>query len=293
MNTNKSVFFPCAGFGTRMGDLGKALAKPLWPLFETTLLEAQIRYTKELGFSTFYINTHHNAESFKRKKIERETIISHEEDILGSGGCFIKLKKENPNLKELYIFNPDSFLVLSKSDWERFFLEAKTVDNLLIGIPCKESDSYNRLEVDNGLLKRIVPPAKEAPEITYSGFGKVNLNSGYLSKSREIENIGFFQSICDPELKNTRVFIPNSPFEFWDFGELDFYTENMFNLLNTESNLRSFLIDHDLLRPDYLGTNSYRSKTRNIINFTSSENLKGEKRGIYLELNGEILKAGS
>ena len=37
-----------AGFGTRMGPIGKALPKVLWPIFEEALLGIQIEYVNEL-----------------------------------------------------------------------------------------------------------------------------------------------------------------------------------------------------------------------------------------------------
>lgn len=55
-----------AGLGTRMGDIGKILPKPLWPLYEKSLLEIQIRYLKKKGISKIYINTHHHHDQIEK-----------------------------------------------------------------------------------------------------------------------------------------------------------------------------------------------------------------------------------
>ena len=48
-----------AGFGTRMGEIGKSLPKVLWPIFERSLLELQVEYAKSLGIQKIFINLHH------------------------------------------------------------------------------------------------------------------------------------------------------------------------------------------------------------------------------------------
>ena len=48
MRVDECLIFS-AGLGTRMGELGRILPKPAWPLFETTLLGAQIEFALELG----------------------------------------------------------------------------------------------------------------------------------------------------------------------------------------------------------------------------------------------------
>ena len=45
-----------AGYGTRMGIIGKELPKVLWPVYEKTLLELQVDYLKELGVKNIFLN---------------------------------------------------------------------------------------------------------------------------------------------------------------------------------------------------------------------------------------------
>jgi NDP-sugar pyrophosphorylase family protein len=105
----KNCFLPCAGFGTRMGSVGKVIPKPLWPLFDSTLLELQVTYARTLGAQRSFINTHHLSELFKDIINEEDLTDLYEKEILGSGGCFHNLKKNFPKVASINIFNPDSF----------------------------------------------------------------------------------------------------------------------------------------------------------------------------------------
>ncbi len=52
------AFILCAGYGTRMGEIGKVLPKLLWPVFEKKMLELQVLYARQLGCRKIYINSH-------------------------------------------------------------------------------------------------------------------------------------------------------------------------------------------------------------------------------------------
>ena len=79
-----------AGFGTRMGEIGKSLPKVLWPVFEKSLLELQVEYVKTLGIPKIFINLHHQKElileSVRNKAVFDEVIFLTEEEILDIGG---------------------------------------------------------------------------------------------------------------------------------------------------------------------------------------------------------------
>ena len=61
----KSAFLPSAGFGTRMGEVGQYLAKPLWPIFEKSLLELHLLRLNSIGINQVGINVHHLHEEVK------------------------------------------------------------------------------------------------------------------------------------------------------------------------------------------------------------------------------------
>lgn len=285
-----ACFFPCAGLGTRMGELGKLLPKPLWPFFETTLVGGQLAFAKELGFESFCINTHHQARKIDLwRSLQNEEIEAfYEETLLGSGGCFHNIKKRSKEIDNLYIFNPDSFLLMDRSDWDSFLEMARSTSQVLIAIPCNAEDSYNRLIIENNRLKEIVPPSEGAPPITYSGFGKVSLSSLDASEGAS----GFFKTVAIPGERGPKIFQPKKPFEFWDFGTKESYKENISKLLTGEGSLlgdfirRSKILDSEA---SPLSSDSYKSSYPSVINFTGDE--LGEKSpGIYLKVEEEVRK---
>ena len=75
-----SFFTLSAGLGSRMGDIGSILPKPLWPVFEKTLLELQFDFYQWLGIEKNFINTHFQApkihDFIKRKKLMRKFYMS-------------------------------------------------------------------------------------------------------------------------------------------------------------------------------------------------------------------------
>ena len=147
----KWAFLPCAGLGTRMGPVGKKIPKPLFPLFDKNLLELQIEYCKRLGFVHFIINIHHNVKLFRswlNSKSLEHIIVLEEETLLGDGGSFHNIKKNYPEIDEVFVFNPDSFLILTPEKWRHFFKEAHDWEHYLITIPCNEHDLYNRFVID-------------------------------------------------------------------------------------------------------------------------------------------------
>ncbi len=278
----KVAFIPCAGFGSRMGPIGKSIPKPLWPLFGKTLLEHQINYCRELGFSHFVINAHHLKDQFiefeeqiKLKEGEKLSILV-EDPLLGNGGSFHNIKKSFPDIEEVFVFNPDSFLMMSPKDWSKFFNEAELKTNLLITIPCKEEDQYNRFVVDkkNCLLEIRPPSAGNAPNLTYAGFGKVNLEAFPYVKGAS----SFFETVADP--KTEKVFTYEvEDYEYWDLGTLDLYRKVVSTLhSNKNTRLYSFLKNYDSSDTDF---SSYNAEKNGCFNFTQ-ERLSCEERGIFI-----------
>lgn len=280
MNT-KSVFFPCAGKGTRMGEQGKHLPKPLWPLFEKTLLEVQRLYATELGYSNFLINTHHLSQMFSKPALgESGSFKVYEEgELLGSGGCFHNLKAHGES-GDLAIFNPDSFLILSQGDWETFESLCSKFEQVLIAVPCGAKDPYNRLVVENGMLIKIAPPSENAPMWTYSGFGKINLDGLHKSSG----NSGFFDTVAKLNDEALTVFKPVESFEFWDFGTIENYVFNIKKLTTDQSSkLAKFLIRTEVMKQSELSPNSYGSKHPGQFNFSGGE-ISETAPGIYFDI---------
>ncbi len=100
-----------AGLGTRLRPITEGRPKPLMPFFGPTLLDLSLWRCREAGLRAVAVNTHHLAEKIRNSLKEQkdwfeELHISHEPEILGTGGAIIPLK---PWLKDshLLIYNAD------------------------------------------------------------------------------------------------------------------------------------------------------------------------------------------
>ncbi|MCO4794028.1 MAG: NTP transferase domain-containing protein, partial [Bacteriovoracaceae bacterium] len=180
MNINQA-FVLAAGYGTRMGEVGKHLPKPLWPIFETTLLGLQIHYIKSLGIEKIIVNIHHKHEKMKDYLAKNfpEVLTSYEENLLGSGGGVYKIINDGLIDLEspLALFNSDSFLMIEKKDWEglaQATYEREVSTGVFLSKISKDSH-YNNVTFDkNGLMLSIESGKKTRSEnYTYSGFGVV------------------------------------------------------------------------------------------------------------------------
>ena len=87
-----------AGFGTRMGEIGKHLPKVMWPVFEKTLLELQVSYARSLGIKNIYINLHYMGETIEKfckekSSFEGVQLLWEKPEILDIGGAIHQLAR--------------------------------------------------------------------------------------------------------------------------------------------------------------------------------------------------------
>ncbi len=275
------AFIPCAGLGTRMGDVGKEIPKPLFYFFEKTLLDHQITFCKSLGFENFIINTHHQWKMFNKwEALAKCNVINlFEKQLLGNGGSFHNIKRHHPEIEDVYIFNPDTFLLEDDFFWNDFFRQAHLHQHVLISVPCNKKDKYNRLELDNNdQLMDIVPPALNSPRVTYAGFGKVSLKEippceGYSS---------FFKTVVVPKVHDIKVIKLENNSNFWDLGTLELYKNLIISMQSMgNSSLYKFLLETGGIEPTNMREQGYRSDILNVYNFGSKENAVESEPGIY------------
>ncbi len=102
-----AVMVFAAGRGTRMGSLTENCPKPMIPVAGKPLLDHALDMTQ--GISTRVINTHYLAEQIDEHLIGRDVTVSHEDDLLDTGGGLVKalpLLNANP----VFTLNSDAIL---------------------------------------------------------------------------------------------------------------------------------------------------------------------------------------
>ncbi|TNF31189.1 MAG: hypothetical protein EP319_02805 [Deltaproteobacteria bacterium] len=221
----EQAFILSAGRGTRMGELGKLWPKPLWNIFETNLLGLQIEYVKSLGIQSICVNTHHQHEHVSNYIQSKHPNIklSHEEQLLGSGGGVHKLLNDQmvERDKPLGVFNSDSYLFESIESWNELLSEGlrKKSSASLFMSSITHDDSYNAVLYDeSGKMQSIEAEKKSLKNPhTYSGFGIV---FPYLLEKCEGVS-SFFSTVAD--YKNKNVYCRESREELIDFGTVEIY----------------------------------------------------------------------
>ena len=264
-----------AGKGTRMGEIGKFLPKPMWPIFNKTLLELQLKYCQELGVKKIFINTHYLAECIRsfilNNKLSVEVIELYEPVLLDSGGAIHNFAQHpDVNYKgNVILINADQFLLFSKEQIHNALSKLENNRACLFGIRVEAKSSYNELKLENSQLKSIDKSDGTKEYVTYSGLGLLKLDG--LKKIPGISR--FFETVAD--FKNEPIFISvPTNYEYWDFGTAKIYHENILKIselvtLNQKNMLIEFLTKHKAL-----GENTFK--------FCSVENksidLEGKER---------------
>lgn len=281
-----------AGFGTRMGPIGKILPKPLWPLFEKKLIELQITFAKSLGVERIYVNGHHCHAQLKEyidlfnQKNSTKIIYLYEPVLLGSGGGVHNLARLEKYQGVLLYLASDQFYFF---DREYFELAKNLIYNngaVLFGLNVNKSELYNRLIIENNLLKGIEGPDSSS-KVTFSGIGLINLE-----KLKPQEGISsFFDSVAN--FKDQRIYIitPKNA-EYWDFGTSENYFNSCFRLLVEKNGRFLEFCKKENVFGSYRNSDSYgKGGSKNLINLSKKrvENPNAEK-AIVLDLKNDFLE---
>ncbi len=142
-----------AGFGTRMGEIGKHLPKVLWPFFETTLLELQINFAKSLNIKNIFVNVHFQSEQIiayltSKNLIPKENIL-FEKEILDVGGAIYNLANQ-PKINysgKLLVLNSDLFYYFDQAFIEKIAAADFRVKLLTVDVP--SNMQYNETVFNN------------------------------------------------------------------------------------------------------------------------------------------------
>lgn len=219
-----------AGYGTRMGELGQLLPKPLWPIFNKRMLELQVEVARSYGVEKIYINTHHLAHEIEEfiAETKLDVAILHEKKLLGSGGAIHNLASlEEVNYQgNLLIINSDQFYLFDEYSRDEFLVDSE-YDVRLVAINVNKAEKYNSLILNERKLKSISKEKEHKEDyITYSGISLINLSK--IKPVRGYSN--FFESVADYKSLNVEVLNPLEQ-EYWDFGTKELYSLNIRKLL--------------------------------------------------------------
>lgn len=272
----KSCLITAAGLGTRMGDIGKKIPKPLWPIFDKNLLDLQIEYARNLGVENIYINTHHHKDKIKKWALDKDVTILEEDLLLGSGGCIHNLKNTiKEDIGTILIINSDQFYFIEKDFINTAYrmMIKDGINSHLIGIEVDKSEKYNETCLVNNYLDDIKKPSGESNYITYSGVGLINIDKIKYVPGES----SFFKSVCDYKKDKVRVTTPLNR-EYWDFGTKDKYIENVFKLLEDKDNeMYKFLVSVEAIPKEIIELDS----VPNIIEMYSGELILSKKENQY------------
>jgi mannose-1-phosphate guanylyltransferase len=278
--------------GTRMGLIGQHLPKPLWPIFEKSLLEIQLSFIDKYSPKKIFINTHHCHELLERviKTKEQNIEILHEPTLLGVGGAIHNVKMHHPSGR-LLVINSDQLYLMSENDEKDFLKKSLKFHQLLLSVDVGAESNYNKLIIDeNGLLTEIKKNCHTSA-ITYSGVSIVNLEE--ISYMPGFSN--FFDSVANYKNGKVGTFFPKEKCEYWDFGTLKLYLSNikkiaaLWNHEDVEM-LRHVLLTANAVKPLLLAKNGYRGLAPGYFNFSNEAQPENPNTFILGKLNKKKLK---
>lgn len=265
----------CAGMGTRMGEIGKKIPKPLWPVFFKSLLELQVDYCRSMGIKRLFLNTHFLSEEIeKHLKSDPKfdgVIMLHEDPLLDSGGAIHNMaSRGDVNYSgTLLLVNADQFLFFDSKHFTDALSVLENSRAALFGIKVDKTAKYNETILENGQLKEIIKSDGTHDFITYSGLGLLKLDS--LHPVAGISK--FFETVANYKKERVQFVVPDK-FEYWDFGTAEIYFESIKEIYsclkeNRGNRLMDFLKEHQALSGNV--DNFFNPEMRSI-------NLEGEGR---------------
>ena len=225
-----SCIILAAGMGSRMGQIGQLLPKPLWPLGkDRTFLSILYEQIRKAGINKVYINTHHRddliREYVSRKKMNIE--ILPEPELLDVGGTIQSLANKVKSGGCLLV-NCDQIFIGFDQILKSLESSIK-LDDLasLASIKLNHDEKYNRLRIEGEVLRGILKYGehKELDNKTYSGLGIINLS--LVTGKNPRENPNFFDFLFAQEEQSIKT-VEIDRESFVDVGTKEKYIDFLF-----------------------------------------------------------------
>lgn len=258
------VLILAAGKGTRMGSIGEVIPKVLWPVFNKSILELEVLYSKKYCKKKTFINLYNYAEKIQKYSTESEVLknveLIVEEETLDIGGAIHNLAAKLNYSGKLLVLNSDQFIMLNEDIWSEFYQLSESKDVVLLTYDVKGKDLYNGTIVKNQKLVEIRKNDKfsrDETHETYTGMSIINLER--LEKRSGMSK--FFDSVADYKKLNVGALNIKTS-NYWDFGTIRRYYNSCFEILkkwNTNEPFISFLKENRVLDDEKVTSNSYAS----------------------------------
>ena len=199
-----------AGLGTRLRPLTNTIPKALVDINGMAMLEIAIRRLIKAGFDELIINTHHFADKIEEFLKDNDNFgirieISHEEELLDTGGGLKKASWFFDDDKPFALYNADIFCDM---DLKRMY-EEHVRKGALATLAVKERKSGSYLLFDNEMLLKGILSSKrqdtgfknDSEDLTELAFSGIHIISPKLFS--EMKEDGVF-SIIEPYLRLAR-----------------------------------------------------------------------------------------
>lgn len=226
-----------AGFGTRMGAIGRVLPKVAWPVFGRTLLETQVRFARSLGRDEIWINLHYQAAEIRAAcagiaAFRDVRWLEERPEILDIGGGIHNLAAQ-PDVAyrgELLVLNADQFQWFTAEELAAWKRHVPGWQVLLLNREVGSDEGYNQVLSDEARSFLRVVPNAQIPRgtrmETYTGNGLVDLAALKPTAGPS----AFFESVCVPAERACRTARVTSG-HYWDFGTAARYWSSMRGVL--------------------------------------------------------------
>ncbi len=155
-----------AGFGTRLRPLTDVVPKPLSSILGVSLLELALWRIAQVGITSVAVNTHYHAEKItsllRKKPLGFDPHVSHEPEILGTGGVYNPLKSWLGK-DDLLVVNGDIVSDMNLSDLVDRHFEAKSLATMMVleevipgesGVNCSKNEVLSIGPTHKGTVAR-------------------------------------------------------------------------------------------------------------------------------------------